>query len=92
MSVSCECCQVEVTATGWSLVQRSPTECVVSECDREASTMRRPWPTRGCCAIGSSPVTWQAGTQGGTGVALPVLDLGETNKFDVAVIVQFDHR
>jgi hypothetical protein len=24
----------------------------VSECDREASIMRRPWPTRGCCAMG----------------------------------------
>jgi hypothetical protein len=23
--------------TGWSLVQRSPTDCGVSECDREAS-------------------------------------------------------
>jgi hypothetical protein len=22
----------------------------VSECDREASIMRRPWPTGGCCA------------------------------------------
>jgi hypothetical protein len=32
------CCQVEVSATGWSLVQRSPTECGVSKvCDREAS-------------------------------------------------------
>jgi hypothetical protein len=40
-------CQVEVSATGWSLVQRSPTECGVSECDREASIMGRPWPTRG---------------------------------------------
>jgi hypothetical protein len=35
--VSVVCCQVEVSATGWSLVQRSPTECGVSECDREAS-------------------------------------------------------
>jgi hypothetical protein len=34
-----------------SLVKRSPTECGVSECDRETSTMRRPWPTRGCCAM-----------------------------------------
>ena len=24
------CCQVEVSASGWSLVQRSPTECGVS--------------------------------------------------------------
>jgi hypothetical protein len=25
--VSVACCQVEVSAAGWSLVQRSPTEC-----------------------------------------------------------------
>jgi hypothetical protein len=49
--VSVMCCQVEVSATGRSLVQRSPTVCGVSECYREASIMRRPWPTRGCCAI-----------------------------------------
>jgi hypothetical protein len=36
--VSVVCCQVEVSATSWSLVQRSPTECGVSkQCDREAS-------------------------------------------------------
>jgi hypothetical protein len=34
--VSVVCCQVEVSASGWSLVQGSPTECGVSECDREA--------------------------------------------------------
>jgi hypothetical protein len=28
-----------------------PEEFDVSECDREASIMR-PWPTRGCCAMG----------------------------------------
>jgi hypothetical protein len=38
--VNVVCCQVEVSATGWSLVQRSPTDCDVSECDREASTKR----------------------------------------------------
>jgi hypothetical protein len=27
-------------------------ECGVSECDREATVMRGPWPTRGCCATG----------------------------------------
>ena len=32
------------------IVQGSPTECGVSECDREASLMRRPWPTRDCWA------------------------------------------
>jgi hypothetical protein len=45
--VSAVCCQVEVSASGRSLIQRSPTECDVSECDREASIMRRPWPTGG---------------------------------------------
>jgi hypothetical protein len=36
--VSVVCCQVEVSATSWSLVQRSPTECGVSKvCDRETS-------------------------------------------------------
>jgi hypothetical protein len=49
--VSVVCCQVEVSASGWSLVQRSPTECGASEYDREASTMRRPWPTGGCWAM-----------------------------------------
>ena len=29
------CCQVEVSSSGWSLVQRSSTVCGVSECDRE---------------------------------------------------------
>jgi hypothetical protein len=51
--LSCEyCCQVEVSASGWSLVQRSPTECGMSECDRETSIMMRPWSTWGCCTIG----------------------------------------
>jgi hypothetical protein len=45
--VSVVCCQAEVSASGWSLVQRSPTDCGVSEGDREASTKRRPWPTGG---------------------------------------------
>jgi hypothetical protein len=49
--VSVVCSEVEVSASGWSLIQRSPTKCGVSECDREASTMTRPWPTRVCCAI-----------------------------------------
>jgi len=49
--VSVVCCYVEDPESGWSLVQRSPTECGVSECVREASIMRRPWPTRDCCAM-----------------------------------------
>jgi hypothetical protein len=33
--VSVVCCQVEVSATGRSLAQRSPTDCGVSVCDLE---------------------------------------------------------
>jgi hypothetical protein len=36
------CCQMEVSASGRSLVQRSSTECDVFGCDREASTLKRP--------------------------------------------------
>ena len=35
-----------------NIIQRSPTECgVSSECDREASIMRKLWPTSSCCAM-----------------------------------------
>jgi len=30
--VSVVCCQVEVSATSWSLVQRSPIHCAASLC------------------------------------------------------------
>jgi hypothetical protein len=50
--VSVVCCQMEVCASGLSLVQRSPTECDVSECDREALIMRRPRPTRSVEPLG----------------------------------------
>jgi hypothetical protein len=53
MSVSCECCVLSGRGLCDGLVTR-PEEsyrmrCV---CDREALIMRRPWPTRGCCAMG----------------------------------------
>jgi hypothetical protein len=51
MSVSCECCVFIGRGPCVGPVQRSPTECGVSECDRGVSIMRRPWPTRGCCAL-----------------------------------------
>jgi hypothetical protein len=41
-------CTVDVSASGWSLVQRSPTECGMSEYNHEASIMRRSWPSTGC--------------------------------------------
>ena len=49
------CVRVPPGISDWSVVQISPTKCSVSECDREASIMRR-WPTRGCCAGGDSTV------------------------------------
>jgi hypothetical protein len=48
--VNVVCCQLEVCASGWSLIQRSRKECGVSECDLVTSTVRRPWLTIGCCS------------------------------------------
>jgi hypothetical protein len=56
------CCQVEVSAWGRSLDQRSPTECGVSECDRAASIQRGPWPTEGCSAMGENKTRPQKDT------------------------------
>jgi len=47
-------CRVEVIASDRSLVQRSPTECGVSEYDRETSLMRTPW-ARGGVGGGVQP-------------------------------------
>jgi hypothetical protein len=57
--VSVVCCQVEVCATSWSLVQRSPTECGVSQMCVivKSRKMRRPRPPRGCRAIGKKKLT-----------------------------------
>jgi hypothetical protein len=48
MSVSCGCCVLSGTGL-WVRLITPPEESYrlwcVSECDREASTMRRPWPT-----------------------------------------------
>jgi hypothetical protein len=40
--VSVVCCQVEASASGWSLIQMSPAKCGMSECDSQASIMWRP--------------------------------------------------
>jgi hypothetical protein len=51
--VSVVCCHVEVSSTGWSLLQRSPTECGVSiSVIVKRRKMTRPRPPRGCRAIG----------------------------------------
>ena len=39
------CCQVEISATDRSFIQRNPAECGVSERDLETSTVGRPRPT-----------------------------------------------
>jgi len=51
------CRLIDVPASGWSLEQRSPTECGVSEYDREASLMKRSWSTRGCCAMEKNKIS-----------------------------------
>jgi hypothetical protein len=56
MSVSFECCVVsgrEISASGLSLVQRTPTVFGVSECDREAFMLRRP------CAPLGAVASWE---------------------------------
>jgi hypothetical protein len=50
MPVSCECCVLSGCGLCVGLI--TPTECGVSECDREASIMGRTWPTRGYHAMG----------------------------------------
>jgi hypothetical protein len=72
--VSVVCCQVEVSATSWSLVQRSPTECGVSESVIvKPRQMRRPRPPRGCRAIEKKyfhcPSQWPRGLRRGSAVA-----------------------
>jgi hypothetical protein len=50
--VSVVCCQVDVSATSWSLVQRSPTDCGVSKSVIvKLRKMRRPRPPRGCVSL-----------------------------------------
>jgi hypothetical protein len=46
ISLRCVCCVLSGRGLcdGRSLVQKSPTGCGVSECEREASIMRMPWP------------------------------------------------
>ena len=50
MSVRCASCVLSGSDLGVGLITR-PEECVVSEYDSEASIMRRPWPSRVCCAM-----------------------------------------
>jgi hypothetical protein len=62
------CCQAEVSPTGPSLVQRSPTERRVSECDLETSKRKRLRPDLSCCTRGKEKSTpldeWSARRRG----------------------------
>jgi hypothetical protein len=55
VSVSCECCVLSGRGLFVGPITR-PEESYrvwgVSECDREASILRRPWHTGGCCPTG----------------------------------------
>jgi hypothetical protein len=54
MFVFCECCVLsgrEVSATDWSLVQRSPTDCGVSLCVIKKPRMRTLKPATGLWKI-----------------------------------------
>ena len=56
--VNVVCCQTELSAWAWSLIQGSPTDCGVSECDRESSLMRWPYPTGGLLCHKKNPHTY----------------------------------
>ena len=45
--VSVLCFQIEISSSGWSLFQRSPIDCAVSECDCVVWIMRGSWLTEG---------------------------------------------
>jgi hypothetical protein len=48
----CECCILSSIGLCFGLVQRSPTECDVSECNRKGLIMWRAWTARVCRAMG----------------------------------------
>ena len=49
--VCCECCVLSGLLLCVGLITRPEDGCDVSERDREAAVMRRPWPTRGSSAM-----------------------------------------
>jgi hypothetical protein len=53
ISLCCDCCLLSGRGLcdGRSPVQKNPTECGVSECEREASIMTMPWPNSGYRAV-----------------------------------------
>ena len=53
MDVCCECCVLSGRGLCYGLITHPEESCRgVSECGHESSTLRRPWPTGGCYAMG----------------------------------------
>ena len=50
------CYQVDIPVSVSSLVQRSTTDCGVSECDPGALAMRTPMPTGDCRLVGEKTI------------------------------------
>ena len=59
MPVSCECFVLSGRGLCFGLItgpEESYRVWCVSECDREASIMKGPWPTRGRCSMGEKKI------------------------------------
>jgi hypothetical protein len=55
LSVSCECCVLSGRGLCVGLITRAEESYRVwclTKCDCEVLIVKRPWPTRGCCAMG----------------------------------------
>jgi hypothetical protein len=53
MFVTCDCSVLSERdlCVGLITLSEESSDCGVSECDHQSSTMRRSWPTKGCCAM-----------------------------------------
>jgi hypothetical protein len=63
----------------------------VSECDRESSIMRRPWPTGGCCGTGRNIQTCDT-TTACFGIFRPSSGRYSTKKNTIIAIYALDVR
>jgi hypothetical protein len=54
--MSVVCCHMGVLSQANHSSRVGLQECGASECNREATVIRGPWPTRGCYAIGGGVV------------------------------------
>ena len=80
--MSVVCCQVQVRATGRSLVQRSPIEYGVSECDRGTSAM---WIDNVCRAIKKMEHCWNDNDRGNSNLWEINLSQGHSGHLETCV-------